>query len=135
MSTALYIVLERPIPNFDAFVNGKSAAQALERLEAVAKQLGVRPLMEFFSIDPEEAADFLGEHGASDEEVVSGLSPSQWFAAQEGIDTVRGLLDHLRSNRSSVANSEEVIRDLEEFERVLAMAEQEHTKWHLAMDY
>ena len=56
MGAALYIALERQIPDFDPFLNGKALSQASDQLDTIATSLGVRPLMEFFSADPDMAA-------------------------------------------------------------------------------
>ncbi len=63
---ALYIVLENNNPGFDPFVNGKVLGQSEKQFAEVAGRLGVRPLMEFFSINPQEAAEFLESEGVSD---------------------------------------------------------------------
>jgi len=41
--------LEKQIPGFDAFMNGKALANAAEKLDYIAEQNSVRPLMSFFS--------------------------------------------------------------------------------------
>ena len=51
MRVALFIVLEKDIPDFDPFVNGKALSAAEIKLDRVAKELGVTPLMDFCSMD------------------------------------------------------------------------------------
>ena len=81
---SLYIVLENQDPGFDLHVNGNALSRAEEQHAADAKRLGVRPLMEFFSIGPDEAGDFL-----EDIEVAAAkLPPLRWFSAEEGLKTV-----------------------------------------------
>ena len=63
MSTAYFIVLEREIKGLDTAMDGKSLSHEIESLDAVARELGVRPLSEFFSADPEQAADFMQAEG------------------------------------------------------------------------
>jgi hypothetical protein len=81
MGAALYIALEHPIPDFDPFVNGKALSKTSGQLDAIATELGVRPLMEFFSADPEMAAEFLPEGVEA--------PPRVWFTAAAGLVTVR----------------------------------------------
>jgi hypothetical protein len=59
MGSAHYIVLERKIDGLDTGMDGKSLSRHIESLDAAARQLGVRPLSEFFSIAPEQAAEFM----------------------------------------------------------------------------
>ncbi|MFZ4766639.1 MAG: hypothetical protein ACOYMN_16930, partial [Roseimicrobium sp.] len=61
MGVAHYIVLEREIDGLDTMMDGKALADHLETLDVAAEELGVRPLSEFFSIDPDEADDFMDE--------------------------------------------------------------------------
>lgn len=134
MSAALYIVLERDIPEFDAFVNGKALSSAENQLDRAAEELGVTPLMAFFSMDPQEAMDFLeGEPEANGD--VPDLPAEQWFDARDGLATVRALRQHLDKNPKAVRNSEAVVRDLGEFETVLQRAASAEVRWHLAVDF
>ena len=101
MSTALFIVLEKDIPGFDAAVNGKPLSRASKGLDRIAGKLGVRPLMEFCSMDLGEAADLLADLGGEE----ADIPPEQWFDPEEGLRTVEALLTHLR--RRTEARSEE----------------------------
>src|SRR5687767_10719431 len=101
MGAALYIALERQIPDFDPFLNGKALSQASDQLDAIATSLGVRPLMEFFSADPDMAAEFLDEG--------SEAPPQSWFPASDGLTTVRALHSHLTANSSALPKSEMVL--------------------------
>jgi hypothetical protein len=134
MSTALFIVPEREVPGLDVFVNGKALGHCKPRhLERLAKQAGVRPLMGFFSQDPEEAAAFCEDAGAEPPE--GGFPAEEWFPAEEGLTTVRGLLTSLRAHPAEVPNSSGLIEDLERFESVLGGLASEGVGWHLAVDF
>ncbi len=131
MGAALYIVLEREIGGLDSLVNGKALAKASEALERLAHQVGVHPLMEFFSADAGELGEFLADH-----DVEAGEVPSeQWFFASDGLATVRALLSQTRKGGVGLASEPDVIADLEQFERVLSEAEKHKVRWHLAVDY
>lgn len=54
MGAAYFIVSEEPIEGFDTFVDGKALAHASDQLDTLAEAAGVRPLMDFFSMDPQE---------------------------------------------------------------------------------
>ena len=132
MSVALYIVLERPIPGFDHSVNGKALGRAGEVLDVLAEKAGTKPLMKFFSASPEEMSAVAADHavGADDE---TQFPPEQWFAADEGLATIRGLRNAARTERAE--NLEKILADLDEFERVLGLAKEHGVGWHLAVDY
>ncbi len=92
MSIALFIVAERKVRGLATDVNGKALGRS-NNLEKLAKQAGVRPLMDFFSVDPEEAAAMTEELGR--EAPVGGFPPVQWHPAVDGLVTVHGMLAHL----------------------------------------
>ena len=65
----MYIVVEGEDPGYDIFVNGRSLARHEDALEKLALQLGVRPLIEFFSAD-ENSMSLLIEEGAGNPEIM-----------------------------------------------------------------
>jgi hypothetical protein len=126
MGAALYIVLERQVPGLDTMIDGKMLSKAEKPLAEAATRLGVRPLMEFFSMSPEEAGDFLEVEGLDDVTVPA----EQWFPAEDGLRTVQAFLGEL-GNSSELRNAKE---DLLGFERVLKEAQKNGIRWHLAVD-
>jgi hypothetical protein len=135
VSAALYIALEHHDSAIDASVDGKALSRAEGDLAVIANQLGVRPLMDFFSMTAEEfaaeAADFNTLAGLPDERPPD----EEWFPAQEGLATVQALLGHLRTNLEAVPFHADVIADLESFALVLQEAERRNVRWHLCVDY
>jgi len=87
MGAALYIALEKEIPEADTMIDGKMLSNAEKDLARAAKRLGVHPLMEFFSTSADESADLLG-----DDAVGIDIPAAQWFSAEEGLRTVDALL-------------------------------------------
>jgi hypothetical protein len=127
LSVALYIVLERKIPGFDQFVNGKAAAKASAQLDSFAKEKGLPPLTSFFSISPEELAGFAGDHGVS----LDQPSREKWFSADEGLKTVKALIDEAEKHQLDAR----VMGDLRDFQMLLEVAKQNGVGWHLAVDF
>jgi|SRR5215468_10085967 len=127
MSVAWCIVLEREIPGFDHFVNGKALAKAGDQLDSLAKEKGLPTLMSFFSIATEELATFAKDHSVS----LKQSPPQRWFSADDGLKTVNGLIDEAEGH----ALDARVIADLREFQTVLTMAKQNDVAWHLAVDF
>ena len=120
MGAANYIVLEKEIAGLDTMIDGKSLSRHMESLDAAARQLGVRPLSEFFSMPPDELAEFMD--GADDVE----LPPLQQFSAQDGLVTVRALLPR--------PEAQPAIQDLKECERILQAAAEHGVGWHFQID-
>lgn len=129
MGYALFIVLEREIPEVDSFVNGKALAHAEPELAQIAATLGLQPLMDFFAADP---AEYFDEEELGDLDLPA--APIVWHEASEGLPTVEGLLNHLRQQPQALPNSEKVIDDLQECITVLKAAEQHRVRWYLGID-
>src|ERR1700712_2352395 len=94
MAASMYIVVEGEDPGYDIFVNGRALARNEDALERLALRLGVRPLLEFFSAD-ENSMSLLIEEGAGNPDLLHRLPPPQWFRPEEGLGTVRGLIEAL----------------------------------------
>ena len=122
MGAAYFIVLERTIEGIDTGMDGKHLSAHIESLDEAARQLGVRPLSEFYSADPEQLVELIDGLDAS------ALSPLKQFAAEVGLITVRALTGHSASKVEGVSD------DLRECERVLSAAVQHGIGWHFAID-
>ncbi len=121
---ALFIKLEEEA-NFDTFVNGKALSRTADVLDGIAAQLAVKPLMEFYSTNPEDLPE--------EAQGIEITWKEEWFIASDGLATVRTLLSYFQNNK--VAGIDEmVIADLEEFEQVLDEADKRAIKWHLEID-
>jgi len=133
MSLAWYITLDTKEPGFDTFVNGKAIAHRGRELNGLARALGVRPLDEFVSTNPEQARSFMTEHGVD----ASGLKlpGERWFEAAEGLATVEPMLNHLERNMAVARDLGSVQADLVGYSRVLKETQRRGYKWHLAVDF
>ncbi len=126
MGAALYIALEKQIADVDTMIDGKMLSRAEKHLAKVAKHLGVRPLMDFFSTNADEAADLLGEDFADID-----VPAAQWFSAEEGLRTVDGLL----AQADITPELRPAKDDLLDCQRVLREAKKHGVRWHLAIDF
>jgi hypothetical protein len=131
LSSALHIILENKIPNLDEFVNGKCLSKELKTLEKLANELGVKPLMSFYSTNGDDVRSVLGDE--SPEELGIKIPPEQWFKAEDGLQTIHALLNHFEKSKSP--SSKKLVSDLREFDRVLSAAQQHQVHWHLAVDF
>src|SRR5690349_9937892 len=102
MGAAYFIVLEREIDGLDTSMDGKSLSQHIDSLDDAARQLGVRPLSEFFSIDPEQLSEFMEGEGIDVGDVTP--TPLQQFTAEDGLATVRALASHPAAQADGVAD-------------------------------
>lgn len=133
MSVAYYIVPETEIQDFEHFVNGKALGHCDEaRLSELCELLNIKPLMDFFSEDPEELAEFME---FIDEEAPTEFPPLEWFDPAEGLRSAQALIEHLTVNPEAMEGSAEILDDLKEFEVVLSRLVQENIRWHLALDF
>ena len=131
----MYIVVEGEDPAFDIYVNGRALARQEAAIERLAHTLGVKPLLDFFSAD-ENSMALLIEEGAGNPDLLHRLPPPQWYPAEDGLTTVRGLIDALeqeprRLGKESVA----VVSELKEYERVLQKTAERGLRWHLAFSW
>lgn len=129
MGIAYYIVLEKDIPGKNISVDGKSLAQEEEKLKEIAHILGVKDLMSFFSVHPCEIEDFFDEYGDME------IPETEWFSPDEGLATVRTLLNYIEIKPHSFINNERLSDDLKNFEEILLDAQKYNLKWHLAVDF
>jgi hypothetical protein len=130
MSVAWYIVLEKQVTGIDTRVNGKALGRAGKVLEMLAKELGVVPLMQFYSAAPKELAGFAEEHGM--ERTGIKFAQEKWFDAEDGLRSVRGLVR--AGERKGVVGADPILDDLRAFEKVLEAARAKGIRWHLAVD-
>lgn len=129
---SLYIVLEREIPNTNAYVNGSSLSRNSEVLESMAKKLDVTTLMSFFSASRDELASLM-EEGALTATINNPKFDQKWFTAEEGLRTVHALLKS--TAESSLGDRDRITPELQEFAKVLDLAKVHGIRRHLAVDY
>ena len=131
----MYIVVEGEDPGYDIFVNGRALARNEDALERVAINIGTRPLIEYFSADQNSMA-LLIEEGAGDPGLIDKLPPPQWYAAKDGLATVRALLGQIAREPAELGSETEFIREeLQEYETVLRKTADRGLRWHLAVSW
>jgi hypothetical protein len=131
----MYIVVEGEDPGYDIFVNGRALARHEDALERLALQLGVKPLIEFFSAD-ENSMSLLIEEGGGNPELIRRLPPPQWYAAGDGLATVRALIAALKDDPQQLGTEgPQVLGELAEYKRVLEKTMRAGLRWHLAVSW
>lgn len=135
MAASLYIVVEGEDPGFDIYVHGQALARNEEGLHRLATKLEVPPMLEFFSADVNSMA-LLMDQGIDEPEWSSHLPQPQWFAATDGLLTIRAFLGFLAANPAAFGSeSKAILRELHEYERVLEKTAERHLRWHLAVSW
>jgi hypothetical protein len=131
----MYIVVEGEDPGFDIFVNGRALARNEDALEKLAQRLGIKPMLEFFSADENSMALLLDE-GAGDPDWAKTLPPPQWFAPEDGLISLCTILDFLREHPTALGSETgPVVKEMEEFEKVLRKTAHRHLRWQLAVSW
>lgn len=135
MAASLYIVVEGEDPGFDIFVNGHALARNEESLHRVAQTLHVPALLDYFSAD-ENSMALLLEQGTGDPDWAQNLPQPQWFAGNDGLLTVRALIDYLAASPAALGSeTTAVLSELKEYERVLQKTADHGLRWHLAASW
>jgi len=135
MAASMYIVVEGEDPGFNIFVNGRALARYEGAIERLALELGVRPLLEFFSAD-ESSMALLIEEGAGNPELLKKLPPPQWYRAEDGLRTVEALVESLTNDPQQLGSEgPEVLAELLEYEVVLRKTAEHGLRWHLAVSW
>lgn len=135
MAASLYIVVQGEDPGFDIFVNGHALARNEEALHRLALRLHVNPLLEFFSAD-ENSMALLLDQGSGDPAWVPYLPQPQWFSGDNGLHTVSMLIGFLIDSPAALGSeTEPVLIELREYERVLRKTAERGLRWHLAASW
>jgi hypothetical protein len=135
MAAAIYIVVEGEDPGFNIYVNGRYLARYESALEELARKLGVRPLLEFFSADVNSMA-LLIEEGGGNADLLPNLPAAQWYRPEDGLETVAALVAELeREPQQLGSEGVEVLGELREYEAVLRKTAQRGLRWHLAVSW
>jgi len=135
MAASLYIVVEGEDPGYDIFVNGQAIARNEDALERLAERLHLTPLLEFFSAD-ENSMALLLEQGVASPDWARHLPQPQWYDAPDGLRTVTGLIDFLTGSPAALGSeTQPVLLELKEFERVLRKTADYALHWHIAVSW
>lgn len=133
MGVSIYVSLEKDIAGVDPLaINGKPLSKAVDVLDEWAQAKGLRPVMEMVSSPPEEVADLMD---VDVDDLPEHLAAEQWFAAADGLKTIRAMLEHLQQPPTAVKAVDDVLSDLQDIEAVLVAAEQSQVKFHFSMDF
>jgi hypothetical protein len=135
MAASMYIVVEGEDPGYNIYVNGRVLARYESAVEKLALELGVKPLLEFFSAD-ENSMALLIEEGAGNPDILKRLPPPQWYRPEEGLSTLAALIDALAADPHQLGTEgPEVLNELREYQAVLRKTAERNLRWHLAVSW
>ena len=76
------------------------------------------------------------EEGGGNPDLMRRLPPPQWYAADDGLATVRALVAELQYDPQKLGTEgPQVLSELEEYERVMNRTVQAGLRWHLAVSW
>lgn len=131
----MYIVVEGEDPGYNTFVNGRLLARYEGAIEKLALEIGVKPLLEFFSAD-ETSMALLIEEGGGNPNLLKHLPPPQWYRAEEGLRTLEALIVRLSADPQQLGSEgTAVLGELLEYETVLRKTAERGLRWHLAVSW
>ena len=131
MNAPIYLVTEKVIlglPNID----GTQLSIALDDLDFLAEKLDLELLGNFVHISNNELEDALGNAGVDLMDFM--LPETQWFDAENILETVFALRVHLEKHLDSIQNSSLTLPDLRALELALELCETREVRVRLTID-
>ena len=131
MAQAFVVTLEKDVPESAAYAKagtGKALAREADRLDSAARRRGVTPPTALLS---ESQAALLAQLRADGfDPAKMRLPPEQWFAAADGLATVRALAEYVGANLNDFKQPNPILRDLKAAEALLAAADAAGVRFH-----
>lgn len=131
MSLAYYLEFDPEDLDIES-TDGKSVARAIDSLNALAQELGLKPLEAFMGQSMDDVGDMLGEDIDLPDDVEGA---AVWFEPADGLATLQGLIAALQANRKRIKRTDDVLEDLQGYQEALETAAKSGAKWHLAIDF
>ena len=133
MAQGIVITLEKQLPEAEAAYAkakaGKALAREADRLDGAARRRGVTPPTSLLSESHAALIEQMKEQGIDPARM--RLPPEQWFAAADGLKTVRALAEYVGANLNDFKQPNPILRDLAAAEKLLAAADAAAVRFHL----
>jgi hypothetical protein len=134
MALALVVTLQKELPEAQAIYakakTGKALARESERLSTAARRCNVQGLPAMLSESQAALIEQLKADGFDPAKM--RIPPENWFPAEEGLKTVRGLHAHVHANLNDFKQPNPILRDLKAAEALLAAAEAAGIQFHFS---
>jgi hypothetical protein len=132
MALAFIVTLEKDLPDpavvYAKAKTGKALGRESDRLDTAARIKRVEAITSLLSESQEALRAQLVEDGFDPSKM--RLPPEQWFAAADGLKTVRALHEHVSANLNNFKQPNPILRDLKAAETLLAAAEAAGVRFH-----
>lgn len=132
-----YIVFQEDLDDIDAFEALKTLSKAAEKLADIAEEIGVVSLRDFVAGNDRGAEDYndIAENeGWSGADYQNPSGGDGWFDPNEGLDTVRALLNYIESDPESLKRPKATMEELRTLESALDAAMQAGVRFRLELD-
>jgi hypothetical protein len=134
MGLVFFVMVRPESPGFSGSLRYGKTLAGESLLVDVAHQLGVHPLVEFFSTDPQLAALEMEEavqEGAIPREALQQLPEEAWFSPEEGLSAARALLSYVQRDPGS--GPPQTSAALSELISVLEDVQRRGLQWHFEL--
>jgi hypothetical protein len=132
MAAVVTITLERDLPDatgvYAKAKPGKALARELEKLDYAARCKNVPGITSMLSENPAALAEQMRAEGFDPSRM--RLPPEQWFAADDGLVTVRALIDYVSTKLNDFKQPNPILRDLKSCETLLSAAASADVRFH-----
>jgi hypothetical protein len=130
MALAFVITLDKELPAaaYAKAGTGKALARESDRLDSAARRYSVAGLTSLLSESQAALIAQMKEEGFDPSKM--RLPPEQWFAAADGLKTVRALHQHVSANLNDFKQPNPILRDLKAAEALLTAAEAAGVRFH-----
>jgi hypothetical protein len=132
MPQALLVTLESPLADPQAAYvkagSGKALMRELERLDSAARRRSVE--MPSALVSESQAALIEQMKAEGMDPAKMRVPPERWYAAADGLRTVRMLAEHVTANLNDFKQPNPILRDLKAAEALLAAAEAAGVRFH-----
>jgi hypothetical protein len=131
MGVILFIDLEREVPNLKDNLGGKAWARVDLELNELAEHLGLTPIESLTSCSQEQFAELMGDSPHVD---VTDYE-EEWFDAAEGLQTVKGLFEHVMGRKDLLDRwefPEYILEDMQEAMKILRAAVAAGVRFHFS---
>ena len=132
MPQSIVITLEKDIAEAMAVymkaASGKALARESDRLDSAARRKGATPITGLLSESQAALIEQMKEAGFDPAKM--RLPPEQWFAAADGLKTVRALSEYVTANLNDFKQPNPILRELKAAESLLAAADAAGVRFH-----
>ena len=132
MALAIVVTLEKDLPDaasaYENAKSGKALSREIDRLNLAARTRKVTAIESFLSENVEKLREQLRADGFDPDKM--RLPAEQWFAANDGLATVRALHEHVSANLNDFKQPNPILKDLKAVEALLTAAQQAGARFH-----